>query len=167
VVAYGTFVQARATERMQQAATWPYLAYDTSNYDADGARRTRLLLTNQGVGPALLAAVEIRYRGRAIRTPFDYLAACCGYRTGESIQLRTEPVSRVALRPGQELTFFELADVPANRRLLERAERGRWQLEVRACYCSIFRECWIIEGRQSVPSPTAACPANWIAYRER
>jgi hypothetical protein len=167
VVAYGTYVQAGATQRMQQAATWPYLAYDSSNYTTDGKHRINMTLTNNGVGPALLGPMEVRYGGRAMRTPQELLAACCGYKKGESMQFATTPPTNVALRPGEQIAFFDMPDIPVNARMIESLERERWNIRVRSCYCSIFEECWIIEGVQAKPQPVSQCPSNWTVYRER
>ena len=168
VVAWGTFVQARATQRMQQAAAWPFVSYDTSNYANDGrTHRINFTLTNNGVGPALLGPVELRYRGKVIRTPFEFLSACCGYQGGESMKLATSPATGVVLRPGEQAVFFDMADVRHNRRMLTQLERERWNLKIRACYCSIFDECWTISGPQVKPITVKACPTDWQVYRER
>lgn len=167
VVAYGTYVQAEATQRMQQAATWPFLSYDTSNYSPDGKPRILLSFTNNGVGPALLGPLEIRYHGKVMRGPHEFLAACCGYKEGESMQFATEPATNVAVRPGQRIEFFNMPDIPVNHRMMASLERERWKLQVRSCYCSIFEECWIIEGPQARPQPVKACPTNWKVYKER
>lgn len=167
VVAYGTFVQARATQKLQEAAAWPFIAYDTSNYADTGEHRVNLILTNNGVGPALLGPLEIRYRGRAMRSPQALLAACCGYRPNSGAQIKTSASSHVALRPGEQVTILELADVPANRTMLARFEAERWKLDVRSCYCSIFDQCWIVRGVQAKPRSVGECPADWTQYRER
>ena len=167
VVAYGTYVQARATQRMQQAATWPYVAYGTSNYTADGVHGITLGLTNNGVGPALLEVVEMRYRGVPVRTAEELLAACCGYRKGEPMALGTFPLDNAALRPGERVEFFTMRDAPDNARMLPALERERWKLDVKACYCSIFGDCWTIRGLQAKPQPVDACPTGWVRYRER
>jgi hypothetical protein len=167
VVAWGTFVQARATQRMQQAASWPFVGYETSNYSADGRHRINLTLVNNGVGPALLGPVEVRYRGRAMRTPEQLLASCCGFRRGQSFQLASEPATNVALRPGERIAFFELTDAPVNAGLIARLEGERWRLRVRSCYCSVFDDCWVIDGRQAKPQAVPQCPADWVPYHER
>ncbi|QUT06364.1 hypothetical protein KFK14_02465 [Sphingobium phenoxybenzoativorans] len=167
VVAYGTFVQARATQRMQQAAAWPFVAYDTSNYSDDGNHRINLTLTNNGVGPAMLGPVELQYQGKAMRTPYQLLEACCGYRPGQAMMLATTPASKVVLRPGEQIAFFDLRDMPDNAPLIRRMESERWKIRVRACYCSIFDDCWTIEGQQAKPQAVPQCPTNWQAYRER
>ena len=167
VVAYGTYVQAQATQRMQQAAAWPFIAYDTSNYDDAGRHRISLRLTNNGVGPALLGPIEVRYGGKVIRSPDQLLSACCGYRKGQSLHIATAPPSNVALRPGDSITFLELRPDPVNAPLIPRMDRIRRSIGVRSCYCSIFDDCWIITGEQSKPKPVPACPADWTVYKER
>ncbi|WP_353217088.1 hypothetical protein [Sandarakinorhabdus sp.] len=167
VVAYGTFVQAGATQRMQQAAAWPFVAYQTGNYTADGQRLVNLSLTNNGLGPAIIGAVEVSFRGRALRSPVDLLTACCGYREGQAMQLRTSAIVNVALRPGEELMFMSLPAVTANAGMVDRLDAVREQIKVRACYCSIFDDCWTIEGPQVKPRPVKACPTNWTVWRQR
>lgn len=167
VVAYGTFVQARATQKLQEAAAWPFIAYDTSNFSDDGENRINLILTNNGVGPALLGPLEIRYRGRPMRTPQELLGACCGYRPNTGVQISSSAPSHVALRPGEQVTIMELRDIPENRAMLARLETERWRFDVRSCYCSIFDQCWVVRGIQAKPRSVDQCPTDWAQYRER
>lgn len=166
VVAYGTYVQAQATQRMQQAAAWPFIAYNTSNYDDAGRHSVILSLANNGVGPAVLGPVEVRYAGRPMRNPSELLAACCGYREG-AMQLGTAPLANAVIRPGERLSFFTFVDVPANAAMIAPLERERWKFDVRACYCSIFDDCWITRGVQGKPQSVAACPVNWTVFGDR
>ncbi len=167
VVAYGTFVQADATQRIQEAAAWPFVAYRTGNYTPDGQRLINLSFTNNGLGPALIGPVEIRYRGRAMRSPVDLLASCCGYQENQAMQLRTAPIVNVALRPGEEILFMSLPDVTANADMVDRLDAVREKIEVRVCYCSIFKDCWTVDGQQAQPVPVKACPMNWTVWRQR
>lgn len=167
VVAYGTYVQAGATQRMQQAAAWPIVAYRTGNYTADGQRLINLSFTNNGLGPALIGPVEVRFRGRAMQSPVDLLAACCDYQENRAMQLRTSPIVNVALRPGEEVLFMSFPAVPANGEMVDLLDAAREEIAVRACYCSIFDDCWTIDGPQSQPQSVKACPTNWTVWQER
>jgi len=167
VVAYGTFTQAQATQKMQEAATWPFVSYGTSNYSDAGEHRVVLQLTNNGVGPALLGPIEIRYEGRAMRSASDLLAACCGYKPGAPVQFGSAPSSDIALRPGDTTQFLSMPDVKVNAPMLARLETERWKFRVRSCYCSIFGDCWTIAGAQSRPASVAQCPTDWVRYAER
>lgn len=167
IVAYGTYVQAGATQRMQQAAAWPFVAYQTGNYTGDGQRLINLSLSNNGLGPALITAVEVSYQGRTVKTPIELLSACCGYRQGRSMQLQTLPITNVALRPGEEVIFMGFPGVPANAGMVDRLDAVRDDIKVRVCYCSIFKDCWTVSGPQAEPRQVAACPTNWTAFRHR
>ena len=48
-LAYFTFKQAGATERMQVAEAWPFLTFETGNYDLEGNRLISLNLANDGI----------------------------------------------------------------------------------------------------------------------
>ncbi|WP_447724010.1 hypothetical protein [Sphingomonas koreensis] len=166
-VAYATFVQAEATKKMQQADAWPFISYGTSNVDEKGGRVISLSLANNGVGPALLGPIEIRYQGKPVRDPRDLLTKCCGLTPDMRFNLSTSPASGIAL-PARDSTYFlRVAETPENKAIWNRFETERWKLQVRSCYCSIFDECWTIEGSQAKPTPVAQCPTNWTQFRER
>lgn len=168
-VAYFTFVQAEATKKMQQADAWPFLSYGTSNsgFNERSERMISLVLSNNGVGPALLGPIEISYQGQPVRDPADLLRKCCGLQANSGLNLSTSPSSGIVTRPGEEIKFMQVAETPANKALWNRFEAERWKLKVRSCYCSIFDECWTIEGAQAKPKPVAQCPTDWVQFRER
>lgn len=168
-VAYATFVQAEATKKMQQAGAWPFISYGTSNssFNEKGERMISLVLSNNGVGPALLGPIEIRYQGQPVRDPADLLRKCCGLQANGGLNLSTSPSSRIVARPGEEIKFMQVAETPTSKALWNRFETERWKLQVRSCYCSIFDECWTIEGSQAKPRPVAQCPTDWVQFRER
>ncbi|GGI88605.1 hypothetical protein GCM10007973_26200 [Polymorphobacter multimanifer] len=143
------------------------MAFSSSNYSDTGERRIAFAFTNNGLGPALLGPVEVRYDRRIVRSPQELLAACCGFDNNRSAQLRTRPIANVALRPGQAVEFLSLPDVPANVPMVDELDAVRPRIHVRACYCSIFSECWTVAGEQAKPMAVAACPTNWLSYSER
>jgi len=166
-VAYATFVQAEATKKMQQADAWPFISYGTSNVDEKGARVISLSLANNGVGPALLGPIEIRYQGKPVKDPRDLLTKCCGLAPNSGINLATSPSTGIVV-PAREYSYFmRLAETPESKAVWSRFEVERWKLKVRSCYCSIFDECWTIEGSQAKPKPVAQCPTDWTQFRER
>lgn len=166
-VAYATFIQAEATKKMQQADAWPFISYGTSNANEKGERVISLNLANNGVGPALLGPIEIRYQGEPVSDPADLLRKCCGLVVNSGISLATSPSSHIVL-PTREVThFMRLSETPASKVLWNRFEKERWKLQVRSCYCSIFDECWTIEGAQAKPKAVAQCPTDWAQFRER
>lgn len=167
VVAYGTFVQADATKKIQQAEAWPFLSYGTSNLGQDGKASISLELHNNGVGPALLGPIEISYQGKPVKDPRDMLERCCGLKPGQSLTTQTSPASRIVLPAGDSSQFLRIAATPENQVIWDKFNVERWKLRVRSCYCSIFDECWVIEGTQAKPKAVQQCPADWSTYSER
>jgi hypothetical protein len=164
-LAYFAFVQADATQKMQTGGVMPFVTFGTSNGDKDGNQDIALTLTNNGVGPAILGPIEIRYEGRPIATPIDLLTACCTP-DARAVRLSTSPSTGIAVRPGETIEFVSLPRTPESEKVWQTLNKERWKLQVRACYCSIFNDCWVTEGMQGLPKAVKKCPANWSLYRE-
>lgn len=165
-LAYFAFVQADATQKMQTGGVMPFVTFGTSNGDEDGNQDISLSLTNNGVGPAILGPIEVRYEGKPINTPIELLKTCCAKAGIEGVRLSTSPSTGIAVRPGETIEFISFPRTPESERLWQTFNKERWKLKVRSCYCSIFNDCWITEGMQGLPKPVNKCPANWSLYRE-
>lgn len=165
-LAYFAFVQADATQKMQTGGVMPFVTFGTSNVDAEGNPDIALTLTNNGVGPAILGPIEIRYKGKPVLTPIDMLERCCTGTEARGLSFATAPSSRIAVRPGESIEIISLPRTSANEKVWRRFNVERWKLDVRSCYCSIFNDCWITEGMQGLPKPVKQCPANWSLYDE-
>jgi hypothetical protein len=163
-LAYATYVQADATRKIQRSETWPYVSYGTSDSTPDGKFEITLNLTNNGVGPARLEAMQFLYDGKPMSNPRDFLRQCCA---GDAkFSFMSEPVTGV-LRPGQQSNFIRLAKTDENAAIWQKLDTERWKVVVRSCYCSIFDDCWIADNRRQRPQPVEACPANWATFDER
>ena len=165
-LAYFAFVQADATQKMQSGGVMPFVTFGTSNGDKEGNQNIALTLTNNGVGPAILGPIEIRYEGKPVNTPIDLLRTCCTQTETEALTFSTSPSTGIAARPGETIEFVSFPRTPASEQVWQTFNKERWKLKVRACYCSIFNDCWITEGMQGLPKAVNKCPANWSLYRE-
>jgi len=161
-VAYFSFVQAEATRKMQVAEVWPRVLFDTANALDDGTPRLALSLANQGVGPALIRAVEIRHAGRPQTSLDALLTACCN--SPQDWTLMVEDVNETILRPGQEVSFAILQPGLVPPETYRAFDRARFGLGVRVCYCSVFDDCWIARETGADPEPVASCPADWVRF---
>lgn len=163
-LAYATFVQADATRKIQTSETWPYVSFGTSNSRPDGTLEIRFNLTNDGVGPARLEAMQFLYKGKAMSNPREFLSKCCAGDT--KFTFMTEPVTGV-LRPGAQTDFIRVEKTDKNAEIWDKLDRERWNIVVRSCYCSVFNDCWISDNRQKRPQAVKACPAGWTTFDER
>lgn len=163
-LAYATFVQADATRKIQQSETWPFVSFGTGNATPEGLPEITLSLTNDGVGPAKLQAMELVYAGKSMPTAREFLRQCCAGE--EKLTFMSEPVSGV-LRPGQQRNFIRLRKAEKNAAIWDRLDSERWKVRVRSCYCSIFDDCWISDSRDATPRAVEVCPADWVQFEER
>lgn len=165
-LAWFAFVQADATQKMQTGGVMPFVTFGTSNGDEEGNQDIALTLTNNGVGPAILGPIEIRYEGKPIGTPLELLRTCCTQAEPRALRFSTSPSTGIAVRPGETIEFVSFPRSPASEQVWQALNKERWKLKVRSCYCSIFNDCWITEGMQGLPKAVNKCPANWSLYRE-
>lgn len=162
-VAYFTFVQAEATQKMQIASVWPYVDYETSNVGEDGERAVSMSLVNKGVGPAHIRGVEMTYGGKSYATFRELLADCC-VDDPRQVGLGLSSVKGEVMRSGEELLFVSMSAKATPAETWARFNEERLKIRIRVCYCSVFDDCWINQGRGELPQPVAQCPADWKTY---
>src|SRR5687767_7216851 len=149
-LAYATFVQAEATRKIQQSETWPHVSYGTSNISDEGKTEISFKLGNDGLGPARVKQIEFLYDGKPVSTPRHFLQLCCGDAPGQPIEFMSSN-PEVVLRPGETTQFIRLLRRTENASIWDRLEEERWKVAIRACYCSIFDDCWVLDTRKADP----------------
>lgn len=165
-LAYATFVQADATRKIQRSETWPYISYGTSNISDEGVDEVSFKLGNDGVGPARVKQLEFLYDGRPIKSPRQFLQTCCGDPPDHPTPFMSSNPT-VVLRPAETTQFIRLPKRPENLAVWNKLEQERWKVVIRACYCSIFDDCWVMDSRVSDPLPVKMYPADWALFEER
>jgi hypothetical protein len=141
-----TIVHSRTLERMAdanarlvEANSWPFLSYDTSNGPA-----ISMSISNDGIGPAKVEAIEVKWAGRAQRDAVDFLKACCGF-VPKTADVEYEVISGRVLRAGQSANILKLprtAPDDAAFDALDHRARISSKLTINVCYWSIFDQCW-------------------------
>src|SRR3954447_16522404 len=164
-----------ANQKMVAASSWPFLQLDSGNSDDAGKPHIQLSLVNAGVGPAKVESFEVFWHGRAYRTSQQLLHDCCRlkffpFKMGiEAPFLGPQSASMVGhvVRPGETRLFLGLVLGSSNSEAWQAFDRVRLnELRFRACYCSVFDECWTTTLRDLHPVAAKSCPLPKIAYRE-
>ena len=151
---------ADANARLVAANSWPFLQYSTGNDRNDkGVPTLTFGMTNVGVGPAKIEAVELRWRGRSYPTVVDFLHACCGYHRTADDDFEYSLAQGTVIRAGESNLLLTLHGNSQNTDTWNALNRERLKLELRVCYCSVFDECWTTNlVRFSLnPIPTKTC----------
>jgi hypothetical protein len=178
---YLAYNSSNAMERLVHASSWPFIQIESGNTEED--RVTPVLsftAVNAGTGPARVHSFEVLVDGEPLEQPNDILVhllqACCAEDYAAVIgdgqnpydvlgTIYTRPVSPRLIAPDREVLAIAWARTELNERLwyaLDQA-RQRGRITARACYCSVFDECWQVESDE-LPVPHAnACEAAWDA----
>ena len=135
--------QTAILREQQRASAWPHLQLTTESIDEDFG----MTLTNNGVGPALIRDVDIRYDGRAypsLKTVFDdelrrqYPLDSLGYG-----HYYTEVVAGDVLAAEQQAALFRVVNGPRAASLTQ-AEFGGERLRLTIRYADVYGNEWTL-----------------------
>ncbi|HZO21156.1 MAG TPA: hypothetical protein VFB37_01545 [Steroidobacteraceae bacterium] len=173
VVSLGVAIQhGHAMDRLVAANSWPFLMYTTANRDSQGHERISLTLMNQGVGPARIETFEAWWQNQPVTSALDLLTRCCGLDSDTGDRAAPMPhgtvslgaVAPLVLRPGDSQTFLTLDRSEANAEIWQRLNAARIQIKMRACYCSVFDECWVSDLQHTNAQRAKSCPAVKVPF---
>jgi hypothetical protein len=172
---------ADANTRMVDANSWPFIEFADHNADEQGNADVRLVLTNDGIGPARIETFELWWDGKPMSWEGALLQACCLTTPVEAEEAKTAIItSSIAapriLRAGEHVDFFTLVRSPENTELWSKLNIERSKITTRICYCSVFDQCWVqISGRDVLrqdpkkiihPDRVDSCVAPAVPYQQ-
>ena len=68
---YATYLQADAAKKQVKATTWPWLTFNTGNYNGEEkTMEINFTIKNSGVGPALIKQFNYHYQGETFQNPY-------------------------------------------------------------------------------------------------
>lgn len=156
-----------ANYKMVAAASWPSLQIDSGNGDEAGHDAIELSLENAGVGPAKFETFEMFWNGRPFATSTALMSACCAGMQKRPWTTATHRLAGIVLRPGSTRRFLRFDRKPDNEQMWQAFDRVRLsQLSYRACYCSVFDECWVSNLNGFRARRVNECPVVAVPYRE-
>ena len=156
---HGHTMQKMADEnaRLVQANSWPLLQFTTGNANDKGEPEITLNVENAGVGPAKLISLEIFHGDKRIRTPRDLVQALDPATTRPQLSLGlTMPV---VVRAGDSQLLMGLKR-QGQETFWDKLNTARFELRFRACYCSVFDECWVSDLATVSPQHIDHCAVN-------
>jgi hypothetical protein len=159
-------------DRLVAANSWPFLMYGTDNRDPQGKQRITLKVVNAGVGPARIQTFEVWWRDQPVASADELLQRCCV----ANQQLSNDPnlaralhlviglIAPGVLRGGDSEEFITLERTDTNADVWEHLNTARLEIKMRACFCSVFDECWVTSLVQTSARRIAACPAAKVPF---
>jgi hypothetical protein len=163
-------------QKLVHANSWPALQLGSGNGDDAEALKLTFSVQNAGVGPARVHSFGFLVGGVPVEAEWsipNVARACCEKEFNEAVarfggdveraigRYPSEPVGRTFLSPGQKVTVVHWPRTPDNAKLWDAVDHARWRedrrLTTRACYCSVFDECWIAESDKFPPRKVPSC----------
>lgn len=137
VAGYTAYIQRQQV----RAQVWPLLI--SGNNDLTQS----LVVTNKGVGPAIVRSVQVRMDGKP-QSDWDRLVTAMGLPPHQFFQ---STVNHYVFSPGEELQIIRFPDKALWLRF-KAAASNRMAIDI--CFCSTLGECWISSNRNLIGPPS-------------
>lgn len=153
--------EAELERRNARISVMPSVWIGTHIGEDDDGAYFRVVMTNKGLGPAVLETFTVSYKGESVYN-WDDLARKMAANIGseKSFEGNTLSSSRSPVSPGlmleaggvgEPLGISESTDLDGLKLMM----RGAPDLAIRACYCSLYGDCFeteLFRRPQQVPS---------------
>jgi hypothetical protein len=164
---------AHSMEKLVAANSFPYLELMQSMSAMTilpGEERARDVVEyefiNNGVGPARIEWVELRFKGKPVANISGLLDACCGTGTHDYAGLnRRGGIEGALVRPGAAVKMFTWSEEKKPNADFKALHRQMNDVDIAACYCSVFDECYVRTSEGRKPEPVKECTAPKVTFR--
>lgn len=151
--------QTRIIQSQYAATIWPYLSVDTNIINP---RHVEVIVTNDGLGPALIRSAQLFVDGRHVPSweNFTSLLSRDVPRGSATVGSSTINAS-TTIRPGDTHHLITVQLGPkASPEVLR-----RHRIALRFCYCSLNDACWTLHAMPGTvtgeyPQRVASCPID-------
>lgn len=165
-------------EKLVQANSLPYVQGGVSNITPQGEEILSLDLLNRGVGPAHEQSLRVKADGKYVTTvdellaaslPPDQLAEIDKARKDRIMTIASNNVKHRFIPGGESQLIFRIVKTPQNARYWDMVDKVWHKWDIEYCYCSVFAECWKVNGFFAEPQPVKEClrdePHEFIPQR--
>ena len=151
-------------ERLVAANSWPNISYSTGNESEGHPKTITLTIRNTGVGPARIDTFEVFYKQTPVASIKQLMKACCD---GTTPNFSTSLVRNEVLPARDSIEFATLDAAHNDPKVWASLNTERFNIRVRACYCSVFDECWVMDSATPRPVRVGECsPSQPLQYRQ-
>lgn len=150
LISMGTFFvyiyEARLLQKQQYASALPYLEM----WNSGGPTNYRLILVNNGVGPAFVRDIRVHHRGKVYK--MDHVAFYNKVRTpADTSNFTTTNLNPGRVIPaGQEIELLAVTGSPEKVTRFRRLFDGE-DAEIEITYASVYEEQWKLRGLKDPP----------------
>lgn len=149
----------------QRAAVLPLLelsrSYSINRSDGKAEQRLYLQAENVGIGPARIEDFVVEVDGKAYPTWGAAMQALTG--ADRYFDYGHSTINQRTLPPDRNVRMYHLAETDFADEIIEQFER----LNYRACYCSVFGECWATSYKEfGTTRPVERCTPGPDSFQE-
>jgi hypothetical protein len=151
-------------QKLLAASTMPLLTMGNNFAPLTGQPQMRVVITNGGVGPAVIDRFELGYKGKIYPTKDAFLRACCAEAYLKSMkdghtQVYYSNVSSRILPAREQIDVLTIEPDKSGMDLFNSVSRVMHSDDItaHACYCSVLDECWETNFGQKRPQPVKEC----------
>lgn len=156
---YAALNESDAVRKQQQASVWPSLEFEVSFRTVPGSEQLDIHLQNSGIGPAKIESIELFLDETRLENWAQLIAT---FTSIEAPLFSYNSVSRRVLRPDDQYSLLSVTAEELGSEtviaLQQAAKDDRIAGEI--CYCSVFKDCWVLEAGSRDPSEIAQCPQS-------
>jgi len=143
---------------------------DKESRDAEGFnRRVKYMIENNGVGPARIEWVELKFKGEPVRNLKELLEKCCAFASvpGQRSGLGNRGgIAGSLIRPGAMVHMFTWQEPKTANAVFEALHKQMDDNDIAACYCSVFDECYVSDNSDdSKPRSVEQCTRPKVSFR--
>lgn len=152
--------------KLVRANSTPLLTFGHGNASDKGERQIGFELANVGTGPARIVWFELRLDGKPMAGMGAAIRALSPTSVeGAALSFTSSPAAPRILGANNSTQIFVWKlpdDKDEYRAAWEVLDKARFKrIEVEACFCSVFDQCWQSKLSADVPRPVDRCdPAN-------
>jgi len=150
--------------KLVRASSTPILEFGHGNTREDGKAQLDFVVRNVGSGMARVAWFEFRLDGKPMPSVRAVVHAL-NPEVGDTVSLLSGPVANRFLAPGAEQRVLGWARPPEGEvgalKAWSELDKARFaRVEVEACFCSVFQECWVSKLGGDFPTPSPDCASE-------
>ena len=142
--------EARINREYQRISVWPRIQQSNSFVPGEPYRR---IVSNVGVGPALIRSVQVSVDGVPRRTWGEIVKALAGKPIPGHVYSSLN--AGAVVLPSKEITVLQLPAGDEAKLFWEQTQTAR--LTIQICYSSLYGESWVSDSREAQPRSVASC----------
>jgi hypothetical protein len=148
-----------AMERLVEANSWPSIQLTFSTLNQDATPHIHFDIANKGVGPARVESLEASYNDRELINGRELLNAMLGRTTtSPHPAIQTSTITHTVMAAKESITFVDFKPGEYSAEDYEVMRGVAQKVRFRACYCSVFDECWMADTAEPRPAKVRECP---------